>query len=345
MSINNKDIKLSILDIGTKLQGNDASQTLKDSTERVQLADELGYSRYWFAEHHNAANQVSTSPELMIAHAAAHTKRIRVGAGGIMMPNHSPLKVVENFSLLKALHPERIDLGIGRATGTDHLTAYALRRSKEAVTSYDFPEQFYEMLSFFQRNFPADHPYRGIIPIPNGGNHSLIPDMYMLGSSTGGVEFAINEGLGFVFASHLAPHLAIPVLKRYHNKFKPSAHNSEPKGIFSTILITAETDEEAEYLAGPVELYWAKLHTGDIHSPFPTLEEASKHVYSVNEKAARAQNKDRFIIGGIQTVAEKLRHIGKEAMVDEVMIMEFYSDKKASHNAYRMLAKEFNLKG
>ena len=115
------------------MQGNDASQTLKDSTERIQLADELGYTRYWFAEHHNTANQVSTSPELMIAHAAAHTKRIRVGAGGIMMPNHSPLKVVENFSLLKALHPGRIDLGIGRATGTDHLTAYALRRSREAV--------------------------------------------------------------------------------------------------------------------------------------------------------------------------------------------------------------------
>ena len=345
MSINEKEIKLSILDIGTKLQGNDASQTLKDSTERVQLADELGYSRYWFAEHHNSANQVSTSPELMIAHAAAHTKRIRLGAGGIMMPNHSPLKVVENFSLLKALHPERIDLGIGRATGTDHLTAYALRRSKEAVTSYDFPEQFYEMLSFFQRNFPADHPYSKIIPIPNGSDHSLIPDIYMLGSSTGGVEFAINEGLGFVFASHLAPDLAIPVLRAYRKNFKPSSFLSEPKSILSTILITAETDEEAEYLAGPVELYWAKLHTGDIHSPFPTLEEASKHVYSANENLAREQNKDRFIIGSIQTVAQKIRHLVKETMVDEVMIMEFYSDKAASQKAYRLLAKEFNLKG
>ena len=165
MSINDKDIRLSILDIGTKLQGNDASQTLKDSTERIQLADELGYTRYWFAEHHNTTNQVSTSPDLMIAHAAANTKRIRVGAGGIMLPNHSPLKVVENFSLLEALHPARIDLGIGRAPGTDGLTAYALRRSREAVSSYDFPEQFNELLSFFQRNFPADHPYSKIIPI------------------------------------------------------------------------------------------------------------------------------------------------------------------------------------
>jgi luciferase family oxidoreductase group 1 len=152
MSINNKDIKLSILDIGTKLQGNDANQTLKDSTERIQLADELGYTRYWFAEHHNTANQVSTSSELMIAHAAAYTKHIRVGAGGIMMPNHSPLKVVENFSLLEAMHPGRIDLGIGRATGTDNVTAYALRQSKEAMFSYDFPKQFDELLSFFNRD-------------------------------------------------------------------------------------------------------------------------------------------------------------------------------------------------
>ena len=345
MSMNNQQLKMSILDIGTKLQGNDASQTLKDSTERIQLADELGYSRYWFAEHHNTANQVSTSPDVMIAHAAAHTKRIRIGAGGIMLPNHSPLKVVENFSLLEALHPNRIDLGIGRATGTDNLTAYALRRSREAVLSYDFPEQFDELLAFFQRNFPADHPYHNIIPIPTNKDHSLLPDIYMLGSSTGGVEFAMNEGLGFVFASHLAPHLAIPVLRAYRKNFRPSALLSEPKSILSTILITAETDEEANYLAGPVELFWARLHTGNLHSPFPTSEEASNHVYSANENAARAQNKNRFIIGSIQTVAQELRHLAKEAMVDEVMIMEFYADKEASQKAYRLLAKEFNLKG
>ena len=199
------------MDIGTKLQGNDASQTLKDSTERIQLADELGYTRYWFAEHHNTANQVSTSPDLMIAHAAAHTKRIRVGAGGIMMPNHSPLKVVENFSLLEAMHPGRIDFGIGRATGTDSLTAYALRHSKEAVFLYDFRNNLMNCFRFSNGIFLLI-TLNSIIPIPIDGDHSLIPDIYMLGSSTGGVQFAINEGLGFVFASHLAPHLAIQVL-------------------------------------------------------------------------------------------------------------------------------------
>lgn len=344
MAVNNKDIKLSILDIGTKLQGNDASRTLKDSTERIQLADELGYTRYWFAEHHNTANQVSTSPELMIAHGAANTERIRVGAGGIMMPNHSPLKVAENFSLLEALYPGRVDLGIGRATGTDQLTSYALKQSREAVVSYDFPKQFDELLSFFNRDFPEDHPYKAIIPIPDDGEQTPAPPIYLLGSSTGGVQFAMSEGLGFAFASHLAPHMATQVLLGYRKNFSPSKYLSGPKGIYTTILITAETDEEAEYLAGPVELFWARLHTGQIHSPFPTLEEVDNHVYSQSENTARIQNKNRFIIGGIETVGRKLRQVAKETMVDEVMIMEFYPDQETSHKGYRLLAEEFNLK-
>src|SRR5699024_9044341 len=172
-----------------------------------------------------------------------------------------------------------------------------------------------------------------------------IPAMYMLGSSTGGVQFVMREGLGFAFAPHLAPHLATQVLRGYRNNFKPSKYLSDPKGIFTTILITAETDEEAEYLAGPAELFWARLHTGDFHSPFPTLKEASNHVYSSAESAARIQNKDRFIIGGIETIERKLRHIAKETMVDEIMIMEYYADKEASHKGYRLLAEVFHLKG
>ena len=130
-------------------------KTLQDSTEFVQLAESLGYTRYWFAEHHNAKNQMSTSPDLLSAHVAAKSTSIRVGSGGIMLPNHSPLKVVENFALLEALNPGRIDLGIGRAPGTDGMTAYALRRSREAVTTYDFPEQLDELLAFFSRSFPV----------------------------------------------------------------------------------------------------------------------------------------------------------------------------------------------
>ncbi|MFK4341066.1 MULTISPECIES: LLM class flavin-dependent oxidoreductase [unclassified Paenibacillus] len=331
-------MKLSILDIATIMNGKSAAETLKESLDRVQLADQLGYTRYWFAEHHNAENQVSTSPEIMIAYAGAHTKKIRVGAGGIMLPNHSPLKVVENFLTLEAMYPKRIDLGIGRAPGTDGLTALALRRSREAMNSYDFPEQLNETLAFFSKDFPSDHPFSRIKPFPGESN---IPEIFMLGSSNGGVQFAIEKGLGFVFASYLAPHLAVPILRAYKENFKPSIFSSEPKSMMATIVITAETDEEAQYLAGPLELFWAKLHTVGLISPFPTLEEANNHVYSPAEESAREQNKNRFVIGGINKVKDKLKNLAEQAMLDEIMILDYYTDKNASHKAYQLLANEF----
>ncbi|ANY66224.1 luciferase [Paenibacillus sp. BIHB 4019] len=331
-------LKLSILDIATIMTGRSAAETLKDSLDRIQLGDQLGYTRYWFAEHHNTENQVSTSPEIMIANAGAHTKNIRVGAGGIMLPNHSPLKVVENFLTLEAMYPKRIDLGIGRAAGTDGLTALALRRSRDAVNSYDFPEQLDETLAFFSKDFPSDHPFSQITPFPG---ESSMPDIYMLGSSNGGVQFAIQKGLGFVFASYLAPHLAVPMLRAYKENFKPSKFLSKPQSMMSMIVITAETDEEAQYLAGPVELFWAKLQTSGTIPTFPTLEEASRHTYSPAEESARKQNKDRFIIGGINKVAAQLERLAEQAMIDEVMLLDFYTEKDASHNAYRLLAKAF----
>ncbi|HJE19301.1 MAG TPA: LLM class flavin-dependent oxidoreductase [Aliicoccus persicus] len=341
---NRIDLKLSILDIGTKLKDNSVTTTLQNMTERVQLADSLGFTRYWFAEHHNSPNQVSTSPEVMIAHAAAHTKQIRIGAGGIMMPNHSPLKVVENFSILEGLHPGRIDLGIGRATGTDPMTSLALRRSLDAVKNYNFDDQFYEMLHFYNRDFPGDHKFRYINAVDKKDNESLMSKIFMLGSSDGGVKFAMKEGLGFVFAAHINPEIAVTTLKEYRKNFQPSESLTAPKGIYSIIVITAATDEEAAYQAGPVELYWARIQNRDTKSPFPTLEEAANHEFSSAERTAIKYNKDRFVIGSIQKVAKKLREIAEAAMVDEIMIMEAYADTEASKKAFRLLANEFELK-
>jgi len=163
---------------------------------------------------------------------------------------------VENFTLLEALHPGRVDLGIGRASGTEGLTALTLQRSQESVTLNDFSEQLNQLLSFFLRDFPVQHPFKKII-VP--GNESIVPDMYMLGSSQGGVQFAIDKGLGFVFAAHLAPRLAIPMLRLYRENFMPSIYMNEPKSILAIGIITAETEEEAKYLAGPLELMWARM--------------------------------------------------------------------------------------
>lgn len=320
--------------------GESAVQTLQNSTELVGLADRLGYTRYWFAEHHNTKFQMSTSPDLLSAHAAAVSKNISVGSGGIMLPNHSPLKVAENFSLLEGLYPNRIDLGIGRAPGTDGLTALALRRSREAVVTYDFPEQLNELLSYFSHQFPDDHPFKGITPSPD---KNLTPNIYMLGSSNGGMQFATRYGLGFVFAAHISPQLALPMLRAYRENFTPSSFMSEPKGILAIVVITAETEEEARYLAGPAELQWVRWGTGAFHHAPPTLEEASTYVYSPQEEAVRRENKGRFVIGSVESVEKQLRKLAKDAMVDEIMILNMLTEKNSRHRSFELLASAFNL--
>jgi luciferase family oxidoreductase group 1 len=340
-TMNEQNLRLSILDFVHVYKQSNPTESLNNTTEVVGLADQLGYTRYWFTEHHNTTSQISTSPDLLSVHAASHTKNIRVGAGGIMLPNHSPLKVVENFTLLEALHPGRVDLGIGRASGTDGLTALALQRSHERAIANDFPDQLNELLYFFSRKFPMNHPFAEISP---SGDETLVPDIYMLGSSQGGVQFATEKGLGFVFAAHLAPKLAIPVLRFYKNNFNPSAFMKEPNSILAIGVITAETEEEAKYLAGPLELTWARMATGSRDLSFPTLEEASKYVYTPQEEAARQYNKDRFVIGNAANVAEKLKRMANEALVNEIMIADFYPDQASRLKGYQLLAEEFDLR-
>lgn len=332
-------LKLSILDLATIYNEESPSETLQNSTDLVHLADRLGYTRYWFAEHHNTKYQISSSPDLLSAHAAVGTKNIHVGSGGIMLPNHSPLKVVENFSILEALHPGRIDLGIGRAPGTDGMTAYALRRFEEAVTKDHFPQQLEELLAYFTRSFPAEHPFSKIIPTPV----EAIPEIFMLGSSDGGMQFAVEKGLGFVFAAHISPHLAVPVLRTYRENFKPSVFLSEPKSILSLIVIVGETEEEAAYLAGPAELQWVRWNTGNFELPPPTLEEAEAHVYTSEEKSARLQNKGKFIIGSVENVKQQLQMLAAEALVDEVMILNMLTERETRHKSFTLLAEAFEL--
>lgn len=333
-------LKLSILDLASIHSGDSPYEALQHSTALAQLADRLGYTRYWFAEHHNMKYQMSTSPDLLGAHAAALTRNIRIGSGGIMLPNHSPLKVAENFSLLEALHPGRIDLGIGRAPGTDGLTALALRRSREAVTTYDFPDQLTELLSFFSHQFPEDHPFARITASPDP---RLTPDIYMLGSSDGGMRYAAQYGLGFVFAAHISPRLAIPMLRAYREHFVPSVWTPVPRSILAIAVVAAETDEEARYLAGPGELQMVRFGTGQFYLAPPSLEEAAAYRYSSAEEAVLADNRSRFVIGSVERVAERLRSLAREAMVDEIMILNMLTEKKSRHRSYELLAEAFEL--
>ncbi|MGW9528542.1 LLM class flavin-dependent oxidoreductase [Paenibacillus terrae] len=339
MNSENK-LKLSILDFVHIYKGNDAKKSLQNITEMVQLAEQWGFTRYWFTEHHNTTTLMSTSPDLLSLHAAAHTQSIRVGSGGIMLPNHSPLKVMENFTLLEGLYPGRVDLGIGRASGADGRTMWALLRSRELSEVNDFPEQLDNLLSFFNRNFKETHPFS---PIHPPGDKSMVPNMFMLGSSEGGLRFALEKGLRFVFAAHLAPQLAIPVLRAYHSGFKSSSYLTEPQSMLATIVIAAETEEEAKYIAGPAELMWAQMSTGKKNLTFPTPEEAKDHKYTPQEELARERNKGRFVIGSVGQVAEQLNQIAKASLVDEIMIADFYPNQESRKNGHELLAKELGL--
>ncbi|ACX65245.1 LLM class flavin-dependent oxidoreductase [Paenibacillus sp. Y412MC10] len=333
-------LKLSILDFVHIYKGSEARKSLQNVTEMVQLAEQWGFNRYWFTEHHNTTTLMSTSPDLLSLHAAAHTKSIRVGSGGIMLPNHSPLKVMENFTLLEGLYPGRVDLGIGRASGTDGRTMWALLRSQKLMEVNDFPEQLDNLLAFFARNFKETHPFSHINP---PGDKSMVPDMFMLGSSEGGLHFALEKGLGFVFAAHLAPQLAIPVLRAYRSNFQPSSYLTEPQSMLATIVITAETEEEAKHIAGPAELMWAQMNTGARNLAFPTPEEAENHIYTPHEELARERNKERFVIGSVEQVAKKLQQLAKASLVDEIMIADFYPNQESRKIGHELLAKELSL--
>lgn len=333
-------LKLSILDLATIYNNETPTETLQNSTELVQLADRLGYTRYWFAEHHSSTYQMSTSPDLLSAHAAAVTENIRIGSGGIMLPNHSPLKVVENFSILEALHPGRIDLGMGRASGTDGITNAALRNTNEPLTGEAIMNQLMEVLAFFNRDFPAGHPYENIKASPD---KSLRPEIYMLGSSDGGMQIASQLGVGFAFAGQINPDWAIPMLKKYRENFQPSVYMSEPYSMLAIIVICADTDEEAADIAGPAELQWVRWMTGQYKDAPPTLEEARNHVYTNEETQAREQNKSKFVIGSVETVKNRLEALAEESEADEIIIANMISDKAARHKSYELLAKAFEL--
>ncbi|MCY8719033.1 LLM class flavin-dependent oxidoreductase [Bacillus sp. S10C12M] len=335
------NLKLSILDYVHIFQDEKTADSVRNTTELIQLAEQLGFTRYWFTEHHSSPHILSMAPDLLSMYAATHTKHMRIGSGGIMLPNYSPLKVAENYLLLESLYPQRIDLGLGRASGTDGITALALQRSQQGFLADDFGEQLDQLLSYFSRDFEEEHPFRNI-KLP--GDASLTPELFMLGSSQGGVQYAIQQGLGFVFASHLAPNLAVPVLREYREKFVPSKYRQEPKSILTSIVITAETEEKAQELAKPVEILWARMMTGITNLPLPSVEEAKKYKYTFAEEQARLHNRNRFVIGSVDRVVAKLKEMAAETQVDEIMLADFYPNQEAGIKAYSLLADAFDLK-
>ena len=213
------DLGLSVLDVSPVSAGSGSSRALRNTLDLARHVDGLGYRRYWLAEHHNLRMIASSAPEVMIGHVASVTENVRVGAGGIMLPNHAPLQVVETFKVLEALHPGRIDLGIGRAPGTDPVTASALRRPQAAAGADDFPQQFAELLAYAGDGFPDGHPFRSVAAMPDDVG---LPPIWLLGSSGYSARAAGEMGLGYAFAAHFSPTDPAPAIHAYNDGFEPS---------------------------------------------------------------------------------------------------------------------------
>ena len=332
-------IPLSILDLSVVTTGTKPAAALRNSIDLAVHADTLGYVRYWLAEHHNLASVASPAPDIMIGQIAAVTKHIRIGSGGVMLPNHAPLVVAERFKMLEALFPGRIDLGLGRAPGTDGATAHALRSRLDRREGDDFLERLHELMLWETRDFPAGHPFNKVIAMPDG---VPLPPIWLLGSSSYSSELSAQVGMGFAFAHHFASYDATEALTNYRRHFQPSAWRATPHGILAVAVVTAGTDAEAEKLASSMDLNRLRRDRGE-YSPLPSVEEALAYPYTEAERAHIARNRSRLFVGSPSTVMTKLQPMIVESQADELMIVTAVYDHDARKRSYSLLADAFGL--
>jgi luciferase family oxidoreductase group 1 len=332
-------MRLSVLDLAPVVSGSSPGQALANTLELARHVERLGYHRYWLAEHHNMPGIASSAPPVVIAGVAAATDTIRVGSGGVMLPNHAPLVVAEQFGTLEALHPGRIDLGIGRAPGTDPNTARALRRTPGPLSADDFPEQLMDLFGFFTGSFPDDHPYHRITAVPGLGN---VPALWLLGSSGYSAQVAGMLGLPFAFAHHFSPANTLPALELYRSTFRPSADLDKPYAMVAASVICAETDERAEWLAGPFRLASLRLRQGR-PGTYPTPDEAAAHTWTDVDHQVVAPFTGGHVIGGPERVKQRLDELLRETDADELMVTTVTYDLADRLRSYELLADLFGL--
>jgi luciferase family oxidoreductase group 1 len=292
-------LPLSVLDLAPVASGSTPTRALHNTVELARLAERIGYTRYWLAEHHNIPSIASTAPEVLIEHVASATDRIRVGSGGIMLPNHVPLRIAETFHTLEALHPGRIDLGIGRAPGTDPVTVQALR----PFPAEQFPAQLAELLALSRGDDRRENPFRTVRVMPDDVE---LPPIWLLGSSGASARLAGSLGLGYSFARHFSPEPPEPAIRAYRESFRPSAQFPEPHAILAVSVIAADTDERAEHLAWTQDLSWARLRSGQL-APLASPEEAMAYPYTAEERAVVSAYRALIVTGSQPRSAPRSR--------------------------------------
>lgn len=328
-------LPLSVLDLVPIGTGSSAVRSLGESLELARLAESAGYTRYWFAEHHGMPSIASSSPEILIAHTAAGTQHMRIGSGGVMLQNHVPLKLAEQFHTLEALHPGRIDLGIGRAPGTDPATSRALR----PFSPNEFAEQLGELTGLSSRSLPEDHPFARVRVIPSGVE---LPPIWLLGSSGASAQFAGSRGIGYAFASHFSQAPAAPAALAYRDAFQPSTHFPAPHMILAVAAICADTDEEADYHASTGDLVWVRLQRGEF-TELPSPDEARAYPYTEQERSVVRSYRALQFIGTPESLRDRIGRAARDAQADEVMISTMIHDPAARRRSYQLLAEAFGL--
>ncbi|MEU8434471.1 LLM class flavin-dependent oxidoreductase [Streptomyces sp. NPDC029216] len=320
------DIPLSALEVAMVQTGTRALDTLRDTTAFAQELERLGYHRIWYAEHHHSPAIGAFPPVVLSAHAAASTSAIRLGSGGVLAPNHAPITLAEQFGTLAALHPDRIDLGIGRGPGTfDEATARALRRGAGPTTDAEYRDDVAAILSFL-----VDEVALGPLPQP-----------WLLASSTAGAGLAAELGLPVAVAHHIRPENTRAVLERYRAEFTPSRWCGQPRVLLCVETVCAETEEEAQRLIGPMDVVKAGLLKGISEIPFPTPEEAAAHPFTEPERAALASFRAQQAVGTPEVVVRRLRELAGETGADELMLTTPVYGLRERVRSYELIKKHY----
>ncbi|TMN23315.1 LLM class flavin-dependent oxidoreductase [Lentibacillus cibarius] len=329
-------MKLSVLDQAPISRGSGPVETLENTLELAKTAEKLGYTRYWVAEHHNTNGLTSVSPEILMARIASCTDTIRVGSGGVLLPQYSPYKVAENFKLLEAMFPGRIDLGIGRSPGGSQDTRLALTDGAPK-SMQEFPRQLADLQGFLHNTLPKDHPYRLVKAAPRT---ETVPPMWVLGLSERGAANAAEQGAGFVFGHFISPAKGHEALRTYRENFQASPNAEKPHTIVCIFVVCADTEAEAEELALSQDKWLLNVGKGS-DVKVPSIEEVKKRTFTKDELQEIKKNRERCVIGTPEQVKKTLHRLQDVYDTDEFMVITNIYDHKAKLHSYKLLAEAF----
>ena len=332
-----RKVPLNVLDLASREAGAGNADAVAGSIRLAQAAERLGFHRFWVAEHHGMPAVASSAPAVLIAGIAARTDRIRVGSGGVMLPNHAPLVVAEQFGTLRALYGDRIDLGIGRAPGTDQATAAALRRSADALGAEDFPQQLLDLLGFFTGGFAPDDPLAGIRAVPGLGD---LPGIWLLGSSGYSAQVAAALGLPFAFAHHFAGEHTEEALKLYRERFTPSATLEKPHAMIAVTVLANEDPDEVRRQSLPAAISFLQMRRGQKPEPV-SVEEAATYQFSQLELDFIADRNSRQAYGTPEVVRDRLASLLASTGADELMIASGAAESDARVHSLELVADLF----